>query len=397
MRDPLQAVGHAGAGHPADVVLHLCGDFAKQQIYTQLIKSLAGQGVRQVVYAAVRTLEEAAWTSPELVGVRCHLRHILSRRHRVCFRAKVRRVARDVPSQVDLASVRLTHAHFLYSDGAVALALKQRYGLPYLVAVRNTDINAFMRYRPDLCRVRDAILSEAAGVVFLSYAYRHLLVQRLDSALRLQVEAKTTVIPNGVREEWLIPVPRLAGRPGRELGLLYVGDFSRNKNVPGFLEAASMLARTRSVKVTLVGGGGDGSAQVERLLASGAYPFATHVDRVDDATVLREIYREHDIFVMVSMFETFGVAYIEALSQGLPIVHSRGQGVDGYFAPASVAEPADPRDPADIAAKIAAVADRLPAIREECIREAARFDWSRIATSYAELYASVAPKTGFER
>lgn len=378
----------------AERVLHVCGDFAKQQIYTQLVMHLAANGVRQTVYAAVRTRDEADWRAPELANVPCHFRHVLRSRHRLFFRSKVRRVVSDLAREVELSEVLLTHAHFLYSDGAVALMLKRRFGVPYVVAIRNTDINAFIRYRPDLARVRDSVLEEASRVVFLSHAYRRLLGQHLDADLRRRVEVKTLVIPNGVRQDWLDSRPALPRPAQPELGLLYVGDFSRNKNVPALLEAAAILCRTRRLRLTLVGGGGDGAERVERLLASGGYPFATHVGRVNDATALRTIYREHDIFVMVSIHETFGVVYAEALSQGLPIVHSRGQGVDGYFEPSSVAEPADPGDPSDIAASIEQVAKRLPMVRQQCVLEAARFDWARVAGTYADLYEAVAREAG---
>jgi glycosyltransferase involved in cell wall biosynthesis len=156
------------------------------------------------------------------------------------------------------------------------------------------------------------------------------------------------------------------------------------------LEAAALLAATRGVVLTLVGGGGDGAAEVEAQIASGRFPFARRLGRVDDPAALLEIYRQHDVFVMPSRLETFGVVYVEALSQGLPIVHSRGQGVDGYFPPGTVAAAVDPDNPADIAAKVTALADRLPAIRESCVREARRFDWDSIARSYADLYDAVA-------
>lgn len=378
-------------GEPRYAVLHLCGDFAKQQIYTLLVKNLAQQSVAQVVYAPVRTAAEAAWSAPELVGTPCHLRHILSGRDRLFFRAKVRRVVRDIPGQVDLATVRLVHAHFLYSDGAIALALKKQFGLPFIVAVRNTDINAFMRYRPDLASTRDRVLAEAEKVVFLSHAYQSLLSRRLDRVLRQRVEAKSLVVPNGIQEDWLAEAPPVTERDPQSLRLLYVGDFSLNKNIPALLDAVGLLAKSRDARLTLVGGGGDGSKQVDRLLRSGRFPFAKIAGRVSDPRELRGIYREHDVFVMVSHFETFGVVYIEALSQGLPIVHSRGQGVDGYFEPATVAEAAHPQEVADIAACIDAVAARLPGIRGRCIEEARRFDWRHIATTYSVIYNDAAP------
>ena len=174
----------------------------------------------------------------------------------------------------------------------------------------------------------------------------------------------------------------------RPLRLLYVGDFSRNKNLLNTLRAVARLAADRAVQLTLVGGGGDGEREVLHALESGAYPFANCLGRISDLDELRAIYRDHDIFVMPSFTETFGVAYIEALSQGLPVIHSRGQGVDGLFADDTVSEAIDPHDPEDIAAKIAALAERREQVRETCIRVAQPFDWKVIAERYAELYRS---------
>jgi glycosyltransferase involved in cell wall biosynthesis len=284
------------------------------------------------------------------------------------------------------------HAHFLYSDGAVALRLNESRGVPYVVAVRNTDLYAFMRYRPDLNGIRDRVLSHASRVVFLSQAYRDALERRLHRAMRDRIAGKSIVIPNGVKRDWLEPPPRREDDQSRLLRLLYVGDVSPNKNLRRLLDAAARLASMRPVRLTLVGGGGDEGAMAG-LIASGRFPFVTLRGRIEDPSALREVYRQHDVFVMPSRRETFGVVYVEALSQGLPVVHSRGQGVDGYFQPGTVAEAVDPDDPADIAAKVEALADRLPGVRKACVREAARFDWGRIAQSYAQVYEAAAAPT----
>ena len=38
----------------------------------------------------------------------------------------------------------LIHAHSLFSNGYIAMRIKQDYGIPYIVAVRNTDVNTFL-------------------------------------------------------------------------------------------------------------------------------------------------------------------------------------------------------------------------------------------------------------
>ena len=41
--------------------------------------------------------------------------------------------------------------------------------------------------------------------------------------------------------------------------------------------------------------------------------------------------KEHQIFAMPSFNETFGLVYIEALSQNLPILYTKSEGIYKYF------------------------------------------------------------------
>jgi glycosyltransferase involved in cell wall biosynthesis len=96
----------------------------------------------------------------------------------------------------------------------------------------------------------------------------------------------------------------------------------------------------------------------------------------------------HDVFVMPSFKETFGVVYLEALSQGLPILHSIGQGVDGFFDDSRVSEAVDPGSIADIARGIRELAQRRDDVRNSCIDQVRPFSWDRIASRYDQLYRS---------
>jgi glycosyltransferase involved in cell wall biosynthesis len=92
---------------------------------------------------------------------------------------------------------------------------------------------------------------------------------------------------------------------------------------------------------------------------------------------------------MPSFHETFGLTYIEALSQGLPVVHSRGQGVDGFFSAGTVASAVDPSVPRAIADGIREVVARLPSVRRVCRYEARRFAWQHIGNTYRDVYRSI--------
>jgi glycosyltransferase involved in cell wall biosynthesis len=205
----------------------------------------------------------------------------------------------------------------------------------------------------------------------------------LPSRRREAFAAKARIIPNGLPQFWLANTYH-GQRDGGSLKILYVGDFSRNKNIPRSIAAVSRLNGSRPVSLTLVGGGGDGEEEVKSLLATS--PFVSWRGRVDKPEELASIYRQHDIFLMPSLKETFGVVYLEAMSQGLPVIYSRGQGIDGYFEPGGVAEAVDPLDPDSIAKAIQALAQRLDRIREQCVASAEAFNWPRIARMYVDSY-----------
>ncbi len=377
------------SAQPQPRVLHVCSDFAKQKLYPQLVQHLDALGLTQLVYVPVRTAAEIDVNRDDtLAQTSFHYSHILRPRHRILFRTKIRTVVRDLLRVADPAALTLVHSHFLYSDGAVALALHRRFGLPYVVSVRNTDVNVFMRARPDLRWVCRDVIAHASAVVFVTPAYRQVLRDYLPAAARAQFDAKAHIVPNGISGFWLDGAVPL--RPaGDTLRLLYVGDFSRNKNIATTLRATALLNGVRRATLTLVGAGGDGEEQIAAMLASGSFSFVSRLGRVDDARALRDIYRAHDIFVMPSLRETFGVAYVEALSQGLPVVFTRGQGIDGYFRSGTVGEAVDPRDANEIRAAIEALAGRLAAIRAECVQQARSFAWPKVAGTYFDLYGTV--------
>ncbi len=70
---------------------------------------------------------------------------------------------------------------------------------------------------------------------------------------------------------------------------------------------------------------------------------------------LAERYRNSDIFIMPSKPQTFGLVYVEALTQGLPIIYGKGQGFDGYFDEGVVGYHAEAFDISDIANAIESV------------------------------------------
>lgn len=344
-------------------------------------------GVRQHIYIPARSAIELGQNQPEGLK-RTHFRHvnILKPWHRVLFTGKINALFKDVRDNIDLRKIDIVHAHSLFSDGALALRISKEYRIPYIVNVRNTDVNYFLKYRPDLRNLCWDILGQARRIVFVSPCYRDFLSQRLSRQLFERIESKISILPNGISDFWLQHPPSSFSRKSEALRIIYVGDFSSNKNIPNLLRASKLLSNSRRVSVTLVGSGGSGEGRVRSMLRSSDYSFVEWLGRVDDREKLLKVYRAHDILVMPSFRETFGIVYVEAMSQGLPVVYSQGQGIDGYFDDGQVGHNVNPHDPMDIRKKIESLFARLPDVQMACVAAAKQFNWEAIVSEYIKYY-----------
>lgn len=363
------------------VALQLSNDYLQQDVYRSLTAELERRGVNQWVFMAARKQAVTDRCPKDAGRIRYAAPNILRPYHRILFRRKSELMYSTLERTYDLSMVGVVHAHFLYTDGRVARLIHQRRGIPFIVSVRpHTDINSFMRYRPDLLPWACENLLRAHAVICLTPGSRDLLLAGLPSDVRRRVRFNIHVIPHGLAGEWHeAPVAPLESD---DLKILSVGDMTPNKNVEGMVRAIDRLrAQGRDIELTLVGGGVGRPPRASR-------PWIRWIPHVSDRITLREIVRQHHIFMMPSFSETFGVAYVESLSQGLPAIHARGQGVAGLFTEGVTSESVDPHDPKDMANAIEHVAARRLQVFSQCISETRRFRWPIVAERIHELYRS---------
>jgi len=375
-------------------VLHIINSFAISRIYASLAYHLDELGVPQKIYSAVRSKKEAEYSPENISHIPIYCHNILKRHDVLFFRSKIRKIFRDITNHITHSDVSLIHAHTLYSDGAVALKWKKKFGIPYIVAIRSGDIVDFDRLRPDLKFIRKDVLLHAEKVIFISPVYKKQFLDSLHGSLKKAVTSKSEVIPNGIDSTYFKTSnisPKHADTSSGKgmIKILYIGSFVKRKNVPVLIESVSKVAEKHPVTLTIVGSGGDQQATVMQMISSGRYPFINYLGNVSDIEKLRSLYQSHDIFAMVSWQETFGLVYIEALSQGLPVIYAKGEGIDGYFDDREVGEVVyDLSDVNEIAAKIVTLFRRRDDnLHKSCIERAKQFNWSKIAQTYREIYA----------
>lgn len=318
-------------GEPAKV-LHICNDFPNSKVHAELYQQLDKIGVDQVVYSPIRSQELDGRNAFEGEHTGIIYSFILKPLHRIFFHRKITMIAKDVAKKVDLSHIACSHATNLFSDGAVALYLKRHYGIPYIVAVRNTDLNAFLRYAPHLWWVHRAVIRDADKVVFISPALQRRLTNHWTLAgMRELLRGKSLLIPNGVNEYWLNHIQSSPAAPDGSHNVLYVGLFDDNKNVLRLMQAVSQLKTDiPDIHLDLVGGDGNREQEVLALVKQHPDTFR-YRGKIYDKSELQKVYAENRVFAMPSLHETFGLVYVEALTQGLSLLYTRNEGIDGLF------------------------------------------------------------------
>ena len=91
---------------------------------------------------------------------------------------------------------------------------------------------------------------------------------------------------------------------------------------------------------------------------------------------------------MTSKGETFGIVYVEAMTQGLPVIGLSGTGVSGYFRDGEVGCFIDDCDPKEIAQSVRAIIPDYETITVSCVNRAKEFNWESIIDQYIGIYSS---------
>jgi alpha-1,6-mannosyltransferase len=173
--------------------------------------------------------------------------------------------------------------------------------------------------------------------------------------------------------------------------LLYAGRLAPEKNLPLLLRMMRLLGRDgdRDYRLMLVGDGIE-REPLERLaaeLAPGKVFFLRHIT---DRERLAEIYASCDLFVHPNPREPFGIAPLEAMASGLPLVGANSGGLTSYANQAN-AWLADP-DAESFASTVRRALDDDGTRREKVLAAldtAAGNSWHSAASAYFTLYDAI--------
>jgi glycosyltransferase involved in cell wall biosynthesis len=211
-----------------------------------------------------------------------------------------------------------------------------------------------------------------------------LICTNLEYFERNKERWRCQLIPNGVDSNRFSP-----GNSRRmELGLpsdrplvLMVSALIPSKRVSIGIEAVGHLPNVHLV----VAGDGPLRGEIDSLASKVLPGRFTRLSLPPDS--MPDLYRSVDVFLHLSKVESFGNVFLEAMASGLPIVAPETPHIEWIVGEDEFLFHSD--DPAEIASKIAHAMNDPAAARQERIRKAGLFSWSKIAASYREFLMKI--------
>lgn len=361
-------------------VLQIANGFLDSKLYRNLFENIELLGAENYVYVPININKIFKDTQRENIIIsKC-----FSNIDRFLFFTKQKKMFRDVTQKLEINKFDVIHSHTLFSGGYLAYQLNKKYNIPYIVSIRNTDLNIFFKYMIHLRSTGVNILLNAARVVFLSPVYRERLINNyVPENLKEEILNKSVVIPNGIDDFWLNnKYYRETSPEGKKIKLIFVGSITQNKGIDVSVKVCELLIEEGyDIELTMIG-------KVERkaykkMIESNK--FIRHID-YSPKEVIIEHMRKADIFLMPSKHETFGLVYAEAMSQGLPVIYTEGEGFDGQFPEGEVGYHVRSNDPNDAVLKIKCILNNYEMISKKCTEKIDLYDWSRIAQNYQIIY-----------
>jgi alpha-1,6-mannosyltransferase len=209
------------------------------------------------------------------------------------------------------------------------------------------------------------------------------------------------VVPMGVALEGFGPEHRSAElrlEIARRAGVtepfdlvLYAGRLAREKNLSLLVDVMrTRVADSTRPTALVIAGSGPLEGDLARVLATGAAGPACLWGHVGDRSALAALYASADAFVHPNPREPFGIAPLEAMASGTPLVAPRAGGVLSYASDdtAWLAPPV-----ARAMAEALAGALRPGIVRDRRVAQARRraeaFDWREVCRAIFDTYDAI--------
>jgi len=290
------------------------------------------------------------------------------------------------------AKLDLFHVHYAIPHASAAfmaqqILRKEGIEVPFITTLHGTDITLVGKdssFEP----VITFAINQSNGVTAVSESLKK------DTLDHFDIQRNIDVIPNFVcieecDEPELDLELKRSMAPNGERIVAHVSNFRKVKRLKDVLQVFLKIRQAMPAKLMLIGDGPDRHMAEEFCRKNNLQEDLKMLGKVRDTEHMLGLA---DLFLLPSEFESFGLAALEAMSVGVPVISSNTGGIpevniDGYSG--YLSNVGDVDDMSAKAIQLLQDDELLKKFKKQAFQQAKKFDIVNILPLYEDLYRSV--------
>lgn len=290
---------------------------------------------------------------------------------------------------VKLYKIELMHVHYAIPHAYAGYMAKQMLKdegieIPMVTTLHGTDIT-LVGSHPFYKSAVTFSINQSDFVTSVSESLKR------DTLKLFNIKKEIEVIPNFIElekntEDQTIPCRRSVMATENQKILTHISNFRKVKRIPDVIEIFYKIQQKLDVKLMMVG---DGPEKEKAELLCEKLGITNKVIFFGNSNEVDQILSYSDLFLLPSETESFGLAALEAMAWGVPVISSNSgglpevnfEGVSGYLS-----DVGDTDDMAQKAISILENDDNLCLFKKNALEVAKKFDIKNILPLYESLY-----------
>jgi len=278
------------------------------------------------------------------------------------------------------------HAHDWMTYPA-ALAASRLCGIPLVVHLHATEYDRCGEIGYDkIYRIEHEGLHAADHVIAVSNRTKKIAMERYCVP-----GEKISVVYNGVFPLSQPPIFKIPQLVRHEKRVLFMARVAMQKGPDYFVEAARLVLDALPETRFILAGNGDLLPRMIRRAAELRMGSRFHFPGFMRGEDVRHMYAISSLYVMPSVSEPFGIAPLEALQCGVPVLMSKQSGSAEVLPSAFTVDFWNVREMAETIINILRYPEMASASLRLCQEELKLLTWDRAAKGILEAYAHVCP------
>jgi len=286
-------------------------------------------------------------------------------------------------NQLDLLHVHYAIPHASAAYMAKQILKKEGKTIPVITTLHGTDITLVGRdktYAP----VVTFSINESDAITAVSHNLRE------ETFRHFQIEKEIEVIMNFVDVSRFSRKPIDAFKkviaPNGERVLLHASNFRKIKRVQDVVKIFAAVTKEIPSKLLFVGDGPERSTAEDLAREMGVCDEIRFVGKQEQ---MEDILAIADLFLLTSEYESFGLAALEAMAAGVPVVSTNAGGLSEINIPGETGYMSEVGDVENMSRQAISILEddaKLQEFKQKAASHARKYDIHTIVPEYEELY-----------